>query len=175
MSQRGEVHAPQAGGRDAFELAARGIRVPHRHVREADVARGLDRAEVGEPLVVDAHPHRREVPIELEARVVAQQLRKERDRLEVLASVEDHFRRDAVAIHVVQPRVHVEMTSGELVRVGGEAGRGRGPRRARRLVIRHQRVERFEVASGAVGPQLRAEQGPDVRVGRHDHDGCFGL
>ena len=95
-------------------------------------------------------PTGRELTVEGEAGVVAEQLREEGDGLEVLAAVEDDLGRDAVAVHVAQARVHVEVTVGALVRVRGEAGGGRRARVAGGVVARDQLVELGEVARGAV-------------------------
>jgi len=165
VAQRREVDAPQAGVGHTRELSGRRRGVPHRQVGEPDVARGLDRAAVGQPLVVDAYSHGREFGVEGEARVVAQQLREERDGLEVLAAVEDHFGGDAITVHVAEPRVNVGVPRGQLVGMRGEPGRGHGPSGARRIMARHEVVERVEVPSRAVAPQLRAEERPDVGVG----------
>ena len=73
MPGRREVHAPQARLGRPLDLTDRGVDVPHGDVRQADVAFGLDRAEVGEPTVVDALADGSQHRIDVEARVVAQQ------------------------------------------------------------------------------------------------------
>ena len=171
MAHRGEVHAAQPARRDTLDLRGCGRGIPHGQVREPDVTCRLHRAAVGEPLVVDADARGRELTIEGEAGVVAEQLREEGDGLEVLAPVEDDLGRDAVAVHVAQARLHVEVTVGALIRVRGEAGGGR-TRVAGDVVARDQLVELGEVAPRAVVAQLRAEERSDVRVRRHDDHGC---
>ena len=164
---RREVHAAQAGFGRPLDLADRGVDVPHRDVREADVAFGLDRAEVGQPAVVDALADRRQHRIDVEARVVAQQLRQERHRFAVLAPVEDHLGGDAVAIHVAQALVDVVVPRGPRVRVAAEAGE---PSCRSRLPVRgDEGVEVVEVRRRAVVAELLLEQRADVGVRRH-HD-----
>ena len=106
--RRREVDALQTDRAGPLELLDRGVDVPHRQVHQADVALGLDRAGVGQPLVVDALAGLQQVEVLLDVGAAHEQrVGLERDRLAVLAVVEHHLGGDAVAVEVGHAGVHV--------------------------------------------------------------------
>ena len=167
MSRRREVDAAQAGLGRPLDLADRGVDVPHRYLRETYVAFGLDRAEVGQPAVVDALADRRQHRIDVEARVVPEQLRQERHRFAVLTPVEDHLGGDAVTIHVAQSLVDVVVPGGPRVRVTAVADEPSAAAASWCAATKASKSSRY--AGRAVVAELILDQRPDVGVRRH-HD-----
>ena len=132
------------------------------------MALGLDRAEVGQPLVVDvaADGGVLVVDVVLAAHRHGAERRvgdDERDRLAVLAAVEDDLGGDAVGVEVAHARVRVVVAFGRVQRV-------EPAHPALLLDERGEVVEVVEVLLGAVGPQVFAQPRADVGVARDDDD-----
>ena len=169
----GEVHALQPGGMRPAQLLDRRVDVPDRELREPDVAVGRVGADSREPAVVDPDAFAREV------RVVgrSEHRRLERDRLVVLASVEDHLGGDTLEVEVAPAGDGVVMPCGRTVAPRRHALL---PRRGDRVLL-HIAAARTTAARGvcvevgeqpgrAKGPKVLDEAGPDVAVRGDDHE-----
>ena len=131
------------------------------------MALGLHRHEVGEPLVVHATADRRVLVVDFvvarhRGRTGGRVRHDERDRVRVLAAVEDDLARDAVLVEVGEPLVHVVVASGAERRVLAV--------RAGLLPGRDERVVVVEELLRAVLAKVFLQPRPDVRVTRDDDD-----
>ncbi len=131
----------------------------------------LDRAEVGEPLVVDAVPHAQQ--LEVVALLVAEEgpERLEWDRLAVLTAVEDHLRGHAVVVEVAHRACTSWWPSVFWLRATRWACASVLRIVARTLLTcSANALELAPVPLGTILPQLLLEPWADVRVGRHDDE-----
>ena len=130
------------------------------------MALGLDRHEVGQPLVV--HVVADAEVLEVVPGLGAQEraLRLEGDGLAVLAAMEDDLAGDAVSVEVTQAGVDVVVALG-----AGVSGQGRiavgqlAEHRPHGGRLLGEGVEVVEVGRRAVGAQLLHQLRPDVGVG----------
>ncbi len=166
-----EVDALEAGlGRPA-QLGHRGADVPHRQVGQAHVAMRRLRAHAGQPAVVQVDPGRGQLGIGRRA----QHRRLERDRLVVLAPVEDHLGGDALGVEVVPAGGGIVVAGRPAVpprrqRAGVAAELGDVPP-GRAVRVGHVGVERVQEVLRAQRTEVLEEPGPDVAVRGHQDEG----
>ena len=154
-------------------LGDRRVDVPHREVREADVAMRCLRHEVGEPAVVDRHADADELTVADRLRPCRAPDGDERDRLHVHGAVEDHAGGDAVVVVVGEPSGRVVVAGGAEVRVVEvpAALEHRWPRPRRSVAVAAaNRSNSSRCLRRAVRPEVLDEARADVGVVGDDDD-----
>ena len=169
-ARRGEVDAPESPLARPLQRGDRRVDVPCRDVHETEQPFGISRAEVGEPPVVDVVRDRAE--LELVAPHRAEADADPRQVLAVLAEVPHQLGGNSVGVHVGEPGLGV-VVAGALD-VGVLEPRAEH-RRGARFLAPDERVELLEVSLRAVLAELVAQFRSDVRVARHDDEGCVGI
>ena len=115
VALRGQVHALETHRRGLARFAGGSLDVPHRQLRETDVAVRLDRHEVAQPTVVDLVAARGDLGIFGRKGALArarQQMLPKGEWLAVLAAMEDHSGGDTVVVHVAKSSVDVVVAFG---------------------------------------------------------------